>query len=220
MELSAWLSQQNRSIRQNAKVVTLPQAYHISNSDKIKRFIPQIGFRQADSEDRTIPRVCCSPNLVGAIVGHAAVSMNTIDSWFDKKLAEVSIYQMPFKEYIRPNTKLVYDADASEEHWVVPNDPSTVSFKAPLVGKFIMYKTGDIFDRGMWLYETELIVYSEQPLCIHKDIYQKGYFKISLELNLKLNKFDGVKTPIVKEITPTTAAEYRSITKLVNKNIN
>lgn len=219
MELQSWIKMQNSKIRLNTEVVTLQQAYHISENPKIKRFIPAISQRQAPSEDRTVPRVCVSPHLVGAICGHAAVSMTAIDGWFDKKMLEMSIYDMPFTEYVKPNAKLVFDADYTDEYWIVPNDVKTVSFKAEIVGTFVMYACADVFDQGVSSFEASYIVHADKPICVDGKRYESGYFKLVVVCLSKINQFTYGNAYKVKEITPSTAAEYRAITKRINKNI-
>lgn len=219
MELQAWIKMQNNRIRQNAEVVTLNQAYHISSNPKIKRFIPAISQRQAPSEDRTVPRVCVSPHLVGAICGHAAVSMDAIDSWFDKKMFEMSIYDMPFTEYVKPNSKLVFDAEVTDEHWIVPNDLTSVTFKAPVIGKFILYSIVDIFNQGVSTFEVGFIVHAERPICVYGKQYHTGYFKVVIEYKSKINQYTWGNAYKLKEVIPSSASEYRSITNRINKNI-
>ena len=111
MQLSEWLSYQAPKIRSNCKIVTVDCAYHISSNKNIKRFMPMIGNRMAESEDRTIARVCCAATVLDAIRGHSAVAWEQLDAWFDGQFDEFAIYQFPFTEYIKPNRKLVYDAE-------------------------------------------------------------------------------------------------------------
>lgn len=219
MDLQTWIKMQNNRIRQNAEVVTLNQAYHISSNPKIKRFIPAISQRQAPTEDRTVPRVCVSPHLVGAICGHAAVSMDAIDSWFNKKMFEMSIYDMPFTEYVKPNAKLVFDAEDTDEHWVVPNDMKSVTFKADIIGTFVLYSSVDIFDQGISTFELSFIVRAERPICVYGKEYRTGYFKVVIESKSSIGKYTWGNKYKLKEIIPSNAAEYRAITKRINKNI-
>jgi len=115
---------------------------HISTNTAIKEFIPVIGFRQAKTEDRTVPRVCVAKTLLGCFAGYASASSDFINLSSDGKSAikykgGYQIYAIPFTACLAPNKKLVYDAELTEEHWLVAYSQET--------SKYVPEKAGKVF---------------------------------------------------------------------------
>ena len=124
----------------------LGQAFllHIT-PEKSPVYAPRIGFRQSDSEDRTVPRITASPCLFGCIIGYAVLLDNFINvQAYGTPLKEttwrngVYIRKLPFKQALRPTKKLIYDVEASDEHWLVSYSDTTRTYPSEQIGKFFI----------------------------------------------------------------------------------
>jgi hypothetical protein len=117
-ELEDWLENTSEKVRRNVTIETpeslgVQHLLHISTDTNIRQFVPLIGRRQAPSEDRTVPRVCVCPHLLGCILGYAdAVSDFHADGakQNDAFKGGWKIYGLSFDAALKPNSKLVYDA--------------------------------------------------------------------------------------------------------------
>lgn len=219
MQLSEWLSYQAPKIRSNCKIVTVDCAYHISSNKNIKRFMPMIGNRMAESEDRTIARVCCAATVLDAIRGHSAVAWEQLDAWFDGQFDEFAIYQFPFTEYIKPNRKLVYDAEASNELWVVPNDATTVSFKAPVIGYFMMEEYSQTVAAGYDATDLKYIVRTVKPLIFDVGDVFDGYYRVSVRSKSRLNQPNWEAPLTVTAIEKISSSSYNAVVNKIKRNL-
>lgn len=219
MQLSEWLSYQASKIRNNSKVVTVDKAYHISSNQKIKRFMPMIGNRMAETEDRTIARVCCAATVLDAIRGHSAVAWEQLDAWFDGQFDEFAIYEMPFTEYIKPNAKLVYDAEISNELWIVPNDATTVSFKAPVVGYFMMEEFSQTIAAGFDATDLKYIVRTTAPIVFDVGDVIEGYYRVSVRSKSRLNQPNWESPLKITAIEKISSASYHAVVSKIKRNL-
>ena len=208
MDLKEWLSLQSPKVRNNATIVEHARAYHISTDPKIKRFTPMIGNRMAKTEDRTVPRVCCNSNLVGCISGHAATIDTSFDHWWANKTQVFYIYEMPFSEYIKPNAKLVYDAEDTGELWIVPNAANTTAFKANIVGQFTMIGFIANARNGHEKQTVEYIGFTDGPVALTDRVTLDGFFKIVLDIEYSYNNIKYNNVLSLKKHTRITRAEY------------
>ncbi|MGL5648989.1 MAG: hypothetical protein ACRDDY_14160 [Clostridium sp.] len=220
MELEEWVKLQNRKVRSNVEIVNLPCAYHISQNPKIKNFVPAIGDWNPDVEDRTIPRVCCSADVLKAISGHAAVAYNSIRDWSNGKMPIFSIYELPFKQYIKPNDKLVYDADTTDEIWVVPYCPDTANFKAPIVGEFTLQKAEDIWVKGANQTVITFVGVTSKEVLIAGDVYIKGGFELVVSTGGKMNDFVPENKYTVDSVRRCSPSVYANTVNSIKDNIN
>ena len=163
---------------------------HISTNTNIKEFIPIIGFRQAKSEDRTVPRICVAPHLLGCLLGYAAVEHDFHNSYgHNEKEAKkkdykggYKIYGFEFKACLRPNKKLVYDVECSDEHWLVNYSEETTVYKPMDLGRIfvrsVSYKS--VNDKHP---ESSMELYVEirnaERVRFSKNlVLEKGYYRI------------------------------------------
>ena len=217
MQLSEWLSQQTPRVRGNCKIVTVDCAYHISANQKIKRFMPMIGNRMADTEDRTIARVCCAATVIDAIRGHSEVAWELLDAWFNGQIDEFAIYQMPFTEYIKPNSKLVYDADVSNELWVVPNDATTVSFKAPIVGYFMLEEYARTVGAGYDAMEIKYVIRTQTPIVLDIGDVIEGYYRVTVTSKNKINQPQWQSPLTITSIDRISASSYNAVVNKIKR---
>lgn len=219
MQLSEWLNQQAPRVRSNCKIVNVDYAYHISANQKIKRFMPMIGTRMADTEDRTIARVCCAATLIDAIRGHSEVAWEQLDAWFNGQFDEFAIYQMPFTEYIKPNSKMVYDADVSNELWIVPNDATTVSFKAPVVGYFMLEEYARTVGAGYDAMEIKYVVRTQTPIVLDVGDVVDGYYRITVTSKNKINQPQWMSPLTITAIDRISASSYNAVVNKIKRNL-
>ena len=144
--LNKLLSLYSNKIRSNTMIVTkndleIEELLHISYF-KQNKIIPNISRRIAAKEDNTLPRISTSSTLIGCIQGYLALIHDSInaDIYFkeDRKLAHGAyyLYSIPYTIALKPNTKLVYDADITNEIWLVSYDITTKEYKPSSVDQF------------------------------------------------------------------------------------
>lgn len=217
MDLSEWIKLQSPKVRNNVSIVTHTQAYHISTDPKIRRFTPMIGNRMAKTEDRTIPRVCCNNTLTGCISGHAATICTSFDEWWRNKAQVFYIYEMPFTEYIKPNAKLVYDAEATGELWIVPNSPITTSFKAGVIGEFTMLGYTSNALKGKEYQCVIFIGRADKPIQLGDGVSVNGYFKLELEIDFRYNQVQYNNVLSLKSHRAISRSDYeKELAELLN----
>lgn len=180
-------------VSRNVEIVTpdelgQQQLLHISTNTNIKSFVPIIGTKQALSEDRTVPRVCTAPTLLGCMIGHAAVEWITHDNAPGEKLDGTKykggfvIYGIPFEYSLKPNNKLVYDSSVTDEHWLVSYSKETAQYLPTKLGKFFIRSItyiarGDKPPVSEWVFYVE--VSAEEGIHFSKNIFmEKGYYRI------------------------------------------
>lgn len=141
------LAHTDAKVNSNVNIVTpelIGQDYliHISMDTALNKMTPYIGMRQGPQEDRTLPRICVSSTLIGAMCGYAAMEIDFLDLAPGNKLDNgdtykggMKIYALPFKVALDPNKKLVYDAEHTDEYWLVSYNKETISYKPEPAGK-------------------------------------------------------------------------------------
>lgn len=126
-----------------ANEMNKPFFLHIT-SEKTPVYVPRIGHRQADSEDRTTARITVGTTLLGCIIGYAALPWNFMTSEVNygtgKWLGGLYIRKIPFDHAFKPSSKLVYDQVATNEHWLVNYNPETAKYPSSQIGKFFVSK--------------------------------------------------------------------------------
>lgn len=164
-------------VRDNVEIVSkeeLGQDFflHIS-PDRMssKKYIPIIGRRQNKTEDRTIPRVTVSDYLYGCVVGYVAMLTDAYNYPYvddNKKKQGLYIHEIKFEQALKPNNKLVFDQNRSNEHWLVTYNEDTKEYSNTVIGK---------------MFVTEIVT----KLRSNKDS------KIEYTLLVEINKPEGVK---------------------------
>lgn len=215
-ELEAWIEMLSEKVKRNIEVVTpetLGQNFllHITKDTNLKKFIPHIGKRQGNQEDRTVPRVTVAPTLLGCFIGYAS-------SWYDfSNLASTGkkeelgykggwgIYAVEFEAAIRPTPKLVYDAKMSGEHWLVTYSPATVEYKPKLIGK-VFYRSVRLVAREGKQPDAHVEMYveiqKEEGIQFSKNIkLTKGYWAITGPMDYRVASWMADKDFKATELT-------------------
>jgi hypothetical protein len=144
--LSNYLLTLSDKVRDNVVIegATKP-VYHISINTDIPDFTPVIGLRQNELEDRTVPRVCVGPDLLGCIIGYASFlydfmnktsSANEKENEFGYK-GGYQIYGFTHEFALAPNDELVPVASYTGERWLVSYSEKS--------RKYVPIKTGKLF---------------------------------------------------------------------------
>jgi hypothetical protein len=191
-DLKAWYEKAPPKIQQASKIVTpdeypSPYMFHISKNPKIKEFIPVIGRRQGEFEDRTTPRICVCPYLIGCMIGYADVENDFfINKEADKKVDKTpflggwKIYAFNYEGALKPTKKLVYDAKNSDECWLTSYNETTQSYTAKVVGEFFyttmtyIARDKDPWSKGDFYLNTKV----ELPFT-KRHILKPGHYRIS-----------------------------------------
>lgn len=123
---------------------------HMSKDRDLKALTPYVTTRTLAGENRSVGRVCVSPDIAAAILGYKS----TIKEFFappeDSKdgTGERTIpwrggwylYAIPFEYAVRPSPELVANVDLTEEHWLVSYNEATHVYTPVPIGKFF-YRT-------------------------------------------------------------------------------
>ena len=134
-EMAAYLAIQNPKARKNLQVVnseemTLPYMLHI-DKEPPKAFVPQMPRRAADDEDNTVARVTVADTLVGCLIGYASAYYD----FLNEDSSGYVISAIDYRECLKPTLDLVYDAEATNEHWLVSYDRASLKYIPRTIGK-------------------------------------------------------------------------------------
>lgn len=115
--------------------------YHISMNPGIKKFVPQLTQRTATNEDRSVPRISVAPTIFGCILGY----VNDGGDWRwgrSEKAWKDGWYIYGFRNQVsvKPAVKVLFDADWTDERWLVPYKPEKWVYVPELIGKYF-YRT-------------------------------------------------------------------------------
>lgn len=190
-------------VQSNIDIVTsenIDQNYllHISIDSKIKQFIPRIGNRQGNKEDRTVARITAAPSLLGCLIGYAVSEYEFTNFVPDGKPENNNykggyyIYEIPFQYALKPNNRLVYDATYSDEYWLTSYSPNTNVYTPVQIGKLFIQSINHVSKNGSLpdAYATIFIeVLKEEGISFSKNIFlKKGYYEINGPLTVYFNK--------------------------------
>lgn len=192
--LAEWLENLHKKISSNSTLFTPEELgqkhlFHVSMNTNIKEFVPRIGDRQNPVEDRTVPRICTAPSILGCLIGYASevsdflslASDGTEDNLGYK--GGYKIYAFEFNAAIRPNNKLAGDSSVSDECWLVSFSPDNSTYKPINAGKVFFSKiisnarTGKAVSCDCEMY---VEVTLDTGILFSKNIFlEKGYYRIT-----------------------------------------
>ena len=224
-ELSKAVKLYAEKVQNNVEVVTpketgVAKMLHISTDNKLKTFTPAISKRQADSEDRTVPRATVSTNILGCMIGYGSLEFD-----FMVKAAAIEkgdglyrggyvVYGIEYGACLRPNNKLVYDASLSHEHWLVTYSKDTVTYETVPLAKMFIHtltqtgRSGDIPISEMDLY---VEVFDEEILFSPGISLKKGYWKIHGPTQRHVKNYKSDKDYTAKEIDKEKYLEAKTL---------
>ena len=202
-EMTQYLKLVSDKVASNVKVVTgkdlgIGCLLHISTNPKIPEFIPMVSTRTMNAEDRTVPRVCTAPTIVGCLNGYQAQIKN-----FHDQLG-LTIYGIPFDEALIPSTKLLPDVKMTDEVWLVPYSKKYSGYKPNVIGRMFAY-TVKWYSSKCERYDIEFYVEVLEDFMFSPTVSLKvGLWRLTLvyDSSVAANKQEIIT------VAPLTKAEY------------
>lgn len=117
---------------------------HMSKNSELKMMTPYVSTRTVRAEDRSVPRVCCSPTIAACILGYNGAMTDFFkgsDSTDGHGKTEVEwrggwyIYAIPFKHALIADKSLLPAVEETLERWLVAYDEASRKYKPIPVGK-------------------------------------------------------------------------------------
>lgn len=212
-KIDAWLANQLPDMQRSMEVVNDVDFLHISTDQALKKMRPRIGFRQMKAEDRTIPRICGAPNIVGCIYGHAGIHTYTMDYFVngysaDKWNGLIAVYRMNVKQAIKPGKKLVPDAKATGEVWIVPYAPETYEVYPTRIGSMLLHHIGESVLDGTPVMSNVFYLKVDTAFRLEQSYLTPGFYQFSLAGDLSIKP--GASMLPVEGLTTLSSAEWNS----------
>lgn len=212
-DLEAWLEGSAEKVRRNV-VIETPESLgfdyllHVSTNTNIRKFVPLIGRRQAPSEDRTVPRICVAPSLLGCFIGYAQahddfrlLPANGVEHGYK---GGWKIYGFKYEATLRPNAKLVYDANMTDEMWLTAYNAATAEYVPEAMGKVFLRSMRLIGRSGKTpVAEMEMFVEVSHAagVMFSKNIFlEKGYWVIDGPMQQNVRSWKTDKDFAVRQI--------------------
>lgn len=139
-DMERWLNLQPPAVKKKLTPRTFAEAgpmYHMSLDGNIKKFTPYVTRRTSNNENTSIPRVSVAPSILGCFIGYCS-------AWGDSMYPDISkkstkngwyLYDIPYRECIRPSEKVLWDVGYTDEHWLVTYDTVSRQYPASIVAK-------------------------------------------------------------------------------------
>lgn len=147
-EMHDFVALQSKEVQQNIEIVTAadmnaPYALHIDkNTPGV--FVPRMPKSAAPSENDSCARVTVACTALGCFIGYFRGENDTmrgsvkIEGEHDHFRGGYYISKMDFNHALKPNAKMVMDAESSEELWLVPYNKDHIEYKPVVVGKIFV----------------------------------------------------------------------------------
>ena len=165
------------TISNNVEILTPENSagvtFHISTNNALKSFEPRVSRRTMNKEDRSVPRVSTAGTLNGCLSGYSAALYDWENMDADKWQGGWKIYAVEYQAALKPNKKILGDADQTEEIWLVPYNKEHVRYQATPIGELFFAKVG-----------REATNNPKLP----RKVYVKAYVRIAEGHMLPLNK--------------------------------
>jgi hypothetical protein len=210
-EIENILAVQTATLRANVKIVSpddVGQNYMLRIDPQPmsrKQFTPMIAYSQANSEDRTLARVVVSPYLLGCIQAVTWI----VDKAYRYHPSDESdqqgwyIHDIDFEYALKPNSKLVYDANLTDEHWLIRYNENTINHRPRLAGK-------------MFVAEIRIVPEAKSQNHVYVTFHIEVTKQSGLSFNKKLHLDKGFHAVTVKYLD----ASNKSITGIEHSKID
>lgn len=155
-DMKAFLALQSKEVQGNCTIVTPATmgCAHALHIDKITPavFVPRMPKSAADTENDSCARVTVAGTLLGCYIGYyrgesdfirGPVRTNENGEGF---LGGYSISRLKFDHALKPNQHLVFDAERSEELWLVAYNQQNSQYVPEQIGK--MFVTHVSYSKG------------------------------------------------------------------------
>lgn len=117
-------------------------AFHISTNPNLKFFEPRISRRTLNKEDRSMPRVSTAATLNGCLSGYSSALYDWEYMDADKWVGGWKIYAINYDAALKPNKKILGDAESTEEIWLVSYNKDHVRYPATSIGEIFFTEVG------------------------------------------------------------------------------
>lgn len=224
-----YLLRQPEAMRVNMTLVTpesLGQKFllHLSYDNALSSFQPYITKRTAEGEDRTVPRISTAPSLFTCLMGyqtelndyHQRPKVTSADGRKVTFTGGWIIYGLPFDYAIRPNNKLVPDADRTDEHWLVAYDKMTTEYTPVRVGKVfydrVTYKGQDQEFPDIYI---EMVIEVHPGMSLNLGMNTNlpaGYWVVETKNLHDSRSYKSIDVRRVREITKTDYEQRKTLT--------
>jgi len=173
-----------------------------------KSFYPKIAHSQANTEDRTLPRITASPYLLGCIIAVPFINPNI----YDNLNIGHYIHSLEFDYCLKPTNKLVFDSSETNELWLLTYNKNTVEYKPKLAGELIVKQYLITPSNTNTFQECVVTIYvkiiKEEGIKFNKKIkLNKGYWSISFPLTESKTKYSITTINSEKNITIADISE-------------
>lgn len=222
------LSTKPNSVSENLEIMTpdevgVDHMLHISLDTNIKKFVPYMPTSAGHSEDRTISRICVAPSLLACILGIGALEFNFIDrhNYIDESERKVYkggyyIYGLKYKAVLKPNKKLVYDCEMTNEFWLTSYSSETAEYIPEVLGKFYVSSMHYIAQGNQspaMTVELYIEIPTDTPIKFsEKNTCTKGYYRVLMTNPHKIKNHKTVKDIIA--FHPISKEEYLASKKI------
>lgn len=222
-----WFSIQSKEVQANSKIVSaedIKQDYmlHIDKQTPTV-FTPRMPASAAKSENDTVARITVAPTLVGCMIGYARIESDVTEGTDKDKVEKTQfrggydIRELPFKHCLFPNEKLVFDAQRSQEHWLVSYNKETLEYKPSKVGKFFVSKityetvTGKV---PVARFEIYIEVHKEGGFKFSPNIYlDKGFYRATVSFDRETDK-GSIEEECHFKVEPINPEGYKTAKQL------
>lgn len=188
-----------------------------------KTFIARMPKSAAPSENSTVPRIVTATTLLGCMCGNAAmVWLITTRQKGETGNNFYYISAFDFDYALLPDRSLVFDAEDTEEAWLITYNKETIEYRAMPYAELFFHKVTTII-KGNSLLNTligNILLKIDDPrgLPIAKDLFlKKGFYYIKMDLThysqaSKEHRVTGMtfKDGDKLDITPISASVYKS----------
>ncbi|QZA70950.1 hypothetical protein AH06_177 [Erwinia phage AH06] len=220
LSISNFLDLFPNTIRNNVEILQAPPggtiAFHISVNPKIKIFEPRVSRRTMNKEDRSVPRVSAAATLNGCLSGYAAavydwegVAAGWAGGW--------KIYALTYDIALKPNKKILGDAESTEEIWLVGYDKEHRVYPAVPMGEVFFTSigrqtTGDKNRPRKTTVTAYIRVGEGYTLPLNKTtLLRSGFYQITYNDYYQAMDLRNPQDIIVKPISSSAYAEFKKL---------
>lgn len=230
-EITAFLAAQKPKVRKNVSIVKAPEDYpymlHGTINGKIKEFVPRLAERYAKGmEDRSVNRVHVSDAVMGCFEGmsdllfYLQYGVYGPDEEENKFMEETYkngwyVYRLDYNYCLKPNDVILYDQLKSNEHWLVPYNDKTKTYKGKIIAKMILTEfsitniglKNDGYGKVKVVFLLEVLSDAVKITPNEKKVYTPGYYEITY-IDMQDGKYNKISDDLVK-VRRLTESEYR-----------
>ncbi|QXO10136.1 hypothetical protein pEaSNUABM37_00175 [Erwinia phage pEa_SNUABM_37] len=196
--------------------------FHISTNNALKSFEPRVSRRTMNKEDRSVPRVSTAATLNGCLSGYSAALYDWEGMDAEKWQGGWKIYAIPYEVALKPNKKILGDADQTEEIWLVPYNKAHVRYPATPIGEIFFTKVGREATNNTKMPRKVVVrayvrIAEGNMLPLNKStVLRAGYYQLTYN-----NWFEAMdlRNPQDIMVMPITSGDYNSYKKLGAGNL-